>query len=76
MKKKMFFLLVLLICFSLQGLAKKTTASTSVFNVRAYGAKGDGVQLDSPSVNKAIEAASKAGGGTVFFPAGTYLSGS
>jgi polygalacturonase len=41
-----------------------------------YGAKGDGKNLDSPSVNLAIEAASKAGGGTVFFPAGTYLSGS
>jgi len=44
------------------------------FNVRTYGAKGDGKALDSPAINKAIDAASAAGGGTVFFPAGTYRS--
>jgi polygalacturonase len=47
-----------------------------VFDVRDYGAKGDGVQLDSPAINRAIEAAAGQGGGTVFFPAGKYLSGS
>lgn len=46
------------------------------FNVRNYGAVGDGKQLDSPAVDKAIQAAAAAGGGTVFVPAGTYLSGS
>jgi len=45
-----------------------------VYNVRTYGAKGDGKTLDSPAINKAIESASKAGGGTVYFPAGTYCS--
>ncbi|HEY4423432.1 MAG TPA: glycoside hydrolase family 28 protein [Pyrinomonadaceae bacterium] len=45
-----------------------------VYNVRAFGAKGDGKNLDSPSINKAIEAAAAAGGGTVIFRAGTYLS--
>jgi polygalacturonase len=44
------------------------------FDVRAHGAKGDGTTLDSPAINRAIEAASAAGGGTVRFPAGTYLS--
>ncbi len=44
------------------------------FDVRAHGAKGDGITLDSPAINRAIEAASAAGGGTVRFPAGTYLS--
>lgn len=47
-----------------------------VFNVRQFGAKGDGKALDSAAINRAIEAAAKVGGGTVFFPAGTYLSGS
>src|SRR6185295_12959630 len=45
-----------------------------VFDVTAFGAKGDGQNLDSPAINKAIEAAAAAGGGTVQFPAGTYLS--
>jgi polygalacturonase len=45
-----------------------------IYDVTAYGAKGDGQTLDSPAINKAIDAASAAGGGTVHFPAGTYLS--
>ena len=42
------------------------------FNVKSFGAKGDGKTLDTNAVNEAIAAAEKAGGGTVFFPAGTY----
>jgi len=42
------------------------------FDVRAYGAAGDGKTIDSPAINKAIDAAAAAGGGTVRFPAGTY----
>ncbi|MGD1029612.1 MAG: glycoside hydrolase family 28 protein [Opitutaceae bacterium] len=44
------------------------------FNVRAFGATGDGKTLDTDAFNKAIEAAAAAGGGTVEVPAGTYLS--
>jgi len=44
------------------------------YNVRDFGAKGDGKAIDSPCINKAIEAASADGGGMVVFPAGTYLS--
>ena len=44
------------------------------FNVRHFGAKGDGAAIDSPAINRAIDAASAAGGGTVLFPAGVYLS--
>jgi hypothetical protein len=54
----------------------KTKAFSGNFNVRTYGATGDGKTLDSPSINKAIDACAEAGGGTVYFPAGTYLSGS
>ena len=49
-------------------------ATAADFDIRAHGAKGDGITLDSPAINRAIEAASAAGGGTVRFPAGTYLS--
>jgi len=44
-----------------------------VYNVRMMGARGDGKTVDTPAINKAIEAAARAGGGTVLFPAGTYL---
>jgi polygalacturonase len=46
------------------------------FNVKDYGAVGDGINLDGKAINKAIDAASAVGGGTVYFPAGNYLSGS
>jgi polygalacturonase len=45
-----------------------------IFDVREFGAKGDGATLDTQSINKAIEAAAAAGGGTVYFGAGSYLS--
>jgi polygalacturonase len=45
-----------------------------IFDIRTYGAVGDGKAVDSPAINKAIEAAAAAGGGTVLFPPGTWLS--
>jgi Endopolygalacturonase len=48
-------------------------AANDTFNVRTFGAKGDGVALDTEAVQKALDACGKAGGGTVVFPAGTYL---
>ena len=41
-------------------------------NVRHFGAKGDGSAVDTPAINKAIAFAAARGGGTVYFPAGTY----
>jgi len=49
------------------------SAAQGIFDVRKYGAVGDGKTLDTPAINRAIEAAASAGGGLVFFPAGTYL---
>lgn len=46
---------------------------TGFHNVRDYGAKGDGIAIDSDAFNRAIEAASAAGGGTVVVPPGHYL---
>ena len=51
-------------------------AAPRVFDVRAFGAAGDGKTLDSSAINAAIGAATAAGGGTAHFPEGTYLSGS
>lgn len=50
-------------------------AQSKVFyNIKDYGAKGDGQTIETQAIEAAINAASEAGGGTVFFPAGTYLS--
>ena len=48
-------------------------SSKVAFDVRAFGASGDGKTIDTPAINRAIEAAAAAGGGTVYFPAGNYL---
>jgi polygalacturonase len=67
---------VLLLLLAVPQLHAQATqpASPTVYDVRHYGAAGDGKQLDSPAINKAIEAAASRGGGTIFFPAGEYLS--
>jgi polygalacturonase len=46
------------------------------FDVRAYGAKGEGATKDTAAIQKAIDACSQAGGGQVQFPEGRYLTGS
>jgi len=51
-------------------------ASGATLNVKEFGAKADGRTADRDPINKAIEAAAAAHGGTVYFPAGTYLTGS
>jgi polygalacturonase len=48
----------------------------ATFDVKTFGAKADGKTGDREAINKAIDAASAAGGGDVYFPAGTYLTGS
>ncbi|MFT4114696.1 glycoside hydrolase family 28 protein [Silvibacterium sp.] len=54
-------------------MSSATEGAFAQFNVRQFGASGDGKTVDSPAINRAIEAAAAAGGGTVFFPAGSYL---
>lgn len=46
--------------------------SQTIFNARKYKAKGDGVTNDTAAIQAAIDAASAAGGGTVYIPAGTF----
>ncbi len=43
------------------------------FDVRTYGAVGDGKTYDTAAFDKPFAACSDAGGGTVYVPAGTYL---
>ncbi len=51
------------------------TANSTVFNILDYGAKNDGSANAADAFRAAIAAAKKAGGGTVFVPAGNYVSG-
>ncbi|MGH6631674.1 MAG: glycosyl hydrolase family 28-related protein, partial [Burkholderiales bacterium] len=53
---------------------RAATTRSSHYDVRDYGATGDGRTLDTAAINRAIAAAADAGGGTVVFPAGDYLS--
>lgn len=53
--------------FSTAGKVRQTQ-----YNVKDYGAKGDGSTNDSSSIQSAVDAATAAGGGIVFFPPGTY----
>ena len=53
-----------------------THASSADYNVRDYGAKGDGKTLNHHAINAAIDSCVAHGGGRVVVPAGTYLCGS
>jgi len=44
-----------------------------VFNVKTYGATGNGVTDDTAAINAAITALAASGGGTLYFPTGIYL---
>ena len=52
------------------------TGQASVFNVRTYGATGDGQTSDSLAIQKTIDSCAEQGGGTIYLPAGQYLTGS
>jgi polygalacturonase len=47
---------------------------STLFDIRTYGAVGDGKTLATTAINAAIASAAAAGGGTVYFPAGVFLS--
>src|SRR4051812_11270836 len=51
------------------------TVNGSVYDVRRFGAIGDSTALDTPAINRAVNAAFSAGGGTVYVPPGVYRSG-
>jgi len=55
--------------------AQSTLSSNGTCDVRAFGAKGDGTTLDTEAISKAILTCAEAGGGTVVFHPGTYVTG-
>lgn len=60
----------------LSRLTASSLAGVGTYNVRHFGAVGDGTANDAPAINKAIDACNAAGGGTVFVPSGFYTTGS
>lgn len=66
----------LLLAVALPVAAADVAPAPRIFNVRDYGAKGDGTTADTVALQKAIDEASKAGGGVVRLPTGRYLTGS
>ena len=81
MKYKLFSTtyLTLSLCFLLSASGGHLTIGedhTDRLNVKDFGATGDGETLDTKAINNTIQACSETGGGTVYFPKGTYLSGS
>lgn len=53
-------------------IAAKELWPDAVFDVKDYGAKGDGVTNDTAAVRDAVDAARHNGGGVVYFPRGRY----
>jgi polygalacturonase len=56
-------------------LAVPVSAAPSFFNIRDYGAPTDASRPATEAIRSAIQAAKAAGGGTVFIPAGNYVTG-
>eukprot|EP00727_Mastigamoeba_balamuthi_P007574 m51a1_g3437 putative polygalacturonase at1g48100-like (427) ;mRNA; r:640147-642724 len=61
-------------CIMIRGKYVSVTVGDAVFDVRQYGAIGDGSTDDSAAIQQALDAAAGAGGGVVVIPAGkTFL---
>src|ERR1700712_243579 len=75
MKRQYAFSLFILIIVTHSSVFCQSTQHPGIYNIRSFGALGDGKNLDSKAINKAIDTAANAGGGTVYLPTGNYLSG-
>lgn len=55
--------------------ASQNDLGARTYNIRDYGAKGDGTTLDTAAIQSAIDACNRDGGGTVLVPSGTFHIG-
>lgn len=56
-------------------LAALPSFPADTFNILSYGAKGDGIRLNTQSIHDAIQACHDKGGGVVLIPGGLWLTG-
>jgi hypothetical protein len=68
--------LTLLTALLLAPLVVLHAAEPRVFDITAFGAKGDGTTLNTSAIQNAIDACHAAGGGTVMVPSGVFVTGS
>lgn len=68
--------LTFVITLALPGQIEFAAATSAIFNVRDFGAVGDGTNKDTITFQKTLDACAVSGGGEVIVPAGKYLIGS
>jgi hypothetical protein len=68
-------LLTALLLAPLAALHADAAGEQRVFNVRAFGAAGDGVTLNTAAIQKAIDACAASGGGEVLIAGGKFVTG-
>jgi polygalacturonase len=66
----------ILFALAIAGCATAKNSTHAVFNVRDFGAVGDGTTMDTVAFQKALDTCAVSGGGEVIVPAGNYLIGS
>jgi len=70
--------LVVLLAFAIVSMTSVVCAETNktkIFNIKTYGAIGDGVTINTQAVQKTIDTCHDAGGGVVWVPAGDFVIG-
>ena len=66
---------VAVLAFASSATAQTTAPQNGFINILSFGASPNGETKCTEAIAKAIDAASAKGGGTIYFPAGTYLTG-
>ena len=75
MNQRLIYSLLLFVAGILPSLVYAENIKPTTFNIKTYGAIGDGVAMETEAVQKTIDACHNAGGGTVWVPAGDFQIG-
>jgi hypothetical protein len=67
--------LIFAFLFALTAILRADAAESRSVDVLDFGAKGDGISVNTEAIQKAVRALHAQGGGRVIFPPGTYMSG-